>query len=179
MNIFFRRKRSRNQDKIRHLFNVTYSQQTTLDEHSYCPAETNQIGKNQLKLSFKRNVLINTVWQLRSMFEWVSLPKQFHTTSTSEKPMSMTPHKNVNPENLDTNPKILFADVILDFYICTIQGLYSLRRRRLTGIGTPMINLTRSDDRLRFIMGIPILIFLVNRGPYVIFVRTNIVLWCP
>ena len=39
-----------------------------------------------------------------------------------------------------------------------IQGLYSLRRRRLTGIGIPMINLRRSDDRLRFIMGIPILI---------------------
>ena len=38
------------------------------------------------------------------------------------------------------------------------QGLYSLRRRRLMGIGIPMINLRRSDDRLRFIMGIPILI---------------------
>ena len=37
------------------------------------------------------------------------------------------------------------------------QGLYSLRRRRLTGIGIPIINLRRSDDRLRFIMGIPIL----------------------
>ena len=40
----------------------------------------------------------------------------------------------------------------------TPQGLYSLRRRRLTGIGIPIINLRRSDDRLRFIMGIPILI---------------------
>ena len=39
-----------------------------------------------------------------------------------------------------------------------ILGLYSLRRRRLTGMGIPMINLRRSDDRLRFIMGIPILI---------------------
>ena len=37
-------------------------------------------------------------------------------------------------------------------------GLYSLRRRRLTSIGIPIINLRRSDDRLRFIMGIPILI---------------------
>ena len=37
-------------------------------------------------------------------------------------------------------------------------GLYSLRRRRLTGIGIPILNLRRSDDRLRFIMGIPILI---------------------
>ena len=37
-------------------------------------------------------------------------------------------------------------------------GLYSLRRRRLMGIGIPIINLRRSDDRLRFIMGIPILI---------------------
>ena len=37
-------------------------------------------------------------------------------------------------------------------------GLYSLRRRRLTGIGISMINLRWSDDRLRFVMGIPILI---------------------
>ena len=37
-------------------------------------------------------------------------------------------------------------------------GLYSLRRRRLMGIGIPMINLRRSDGCLRFIMGIPILI---------------------
>ena len=36
------------------------------------------------------------------------------------------------------------------------QGLYSLRRRRLIGIGIPIINLRRSSDRLRFIMGIPI-----------------------
>ena len=39
-------------------------------------------------------------------------------------------------------------------------GLYSIRRL-LTGIGIPIINLRRSDDRLRFIMGIPI---LVRRG---------------
>ena len=37
-------------------------------------------------------------------------------------------------------------------------GLYSLRRRRLKGIEIPIINLRRSDDRLRFIMGIPVLI---------------------
>ena len=37
-------------------------------------------------------------------------------------------------------------------------GLYSRRRRRLMGIGIPMINLRRSDDCLRFILGIPILI---------------------
>ena len=39
-----------------------------------------------------------------------------------------------------------------------LHGICSLRRRRLTGIGIPIINLRRSDDRLRFIMGIPILI---------------------
>ena len=37
-----------------------------------------------------------------------------------------------------------------------LQGLYSLRRRRLISIGIPIINLRRSPDRLRFIMGIPI-----------------------
>ena len=44
-----------------------------------------------------------------------------------------------------------------------IQGLYSQRRCRLTGIGIPIINIRRSDDRLRFIMRIIILI-IVNRG---------------
>ena len=39
-----------------------------------------------------------------------------------------------------------------------VQGLYSLGRHCLRGIGIPIINLRRSDDRLRFIMGIPILI---------------------
>ena len=39
-----------------------------------------------------------------------------------------------------------------------LLDFYSLRRHRLTGIGIPIINLRRSDDRLRFIMGIPILI---------------------
>ena len=33
------------------------------------------------------------------------------------------------------------------------QGLYSLRRRRLISLGIPIINLRRSSDRLRFIMG--------------------------
>ena len=36
------------------------------------------------------------------------------------------------------------------------QGLYSLWRRRLISIGIPIINLRRSSDRLRFIVGIPI-----------------------
>ena len=34
-------------------------------------------------------------------------------------------------------------------------GLYSQRRRRLISIGIPIINLRRSSDPLRFIMGIP------------------------
>ena len=57
------------------------------------------------------------------------------------------------------------------FHICIAAlyspcvGLYSLRRR-LISIGIPIINLRRSSDRLRFIMGIPIPgVFLVNRGP--------------
>ena len=43
-------------------------------------------------------------------------------------------------------------------YIAKVLGPSSLRRRRLTGIGIPIINLRRSSDRLRFIMGILILI---------------------
>ena len=37
-----------------------------------------------------------------------------------------------------------------------LQGLYSIIRCRLIGIGIPIINLRRLSDRLRFIMGIPI-----------------------
>ena len=37
-----------------------------------------------------------------------------------------------------------------------VLGLYSLRKHRLISIGIPIINLRRSSDRLRFIMGIPI-----------------------
>ena len=39
-------------------------------------------------------------------------------------------------------------------YVYQTWGLYSLKRKHLTGIGIPMINLRQSDDRLRFIMGI-------------------------
>ena len=39
--------------------------------------------------------------------------------------------------------------------LCSLS-LYSLKRRRLISIGIPIINLRRSSDRLRFIMGIPI-----------------------
>ena len=41
-------------------------------------------------------------------------------------------------------------------FITLLLGLYSLRRRRLISVGVPIINLGRSSDRLRFIMGIPI-----------------------
>ena len=44
---------------------------------------------------------------------------------------------------------------------CLSLGLYSLRRRRLISIGIPIINLRRSSDRIRFIMGIPIPVFLI------------------
>ena len=47
-------------------------------------------------------------------------------------------------------------DVGFDYFIDLYLGLYSLRRRRLISIGIPIINLRRSSDRLRFIMGIPI-----------------------
>ena len=42
-----------------------------------------------------------------------------------------------------------------------MQGLYSLRRYRLIGIGISIINLSRSDDRLKFIMGILISVSLL------------------
>ena len=42
----------------------------------------------------------------------------------------------------------------------------SQRRRPLTGIGIPIINLRRSDDRLRFILGIPMLIRRLRLSEY-------------
>ena len=58
------------------------------------------------------------------------------------------------------------APVLHDYYdgvayrkhnsIADTQGLYSLRRPHLAGIGIPIINTRRSDDCLRFIMGIPL-----------------------
>ena len=48
--------------------------------------------------------------------------------------------------------------LVLNLCVGLVQGLYSLRRCCLTGIGIPIINLRQSDDRLRFIMRLPILI---------------------
>ena len=61
-------------------------------------------------------------------------------------------HKNMSPY---TNNRVNSNNAQ---HVCQFQGLYSLTRRCLTGIGIPIINLRRSDARLRFIMGIPILI---------------------
>ena len=44
------------------------------------------------------------------------------------------------------------------WYYTNAIGLYSLKICRLMGLGIPIINLRRSDDHLRFIMGIPITI---------------------
>ena len=75
-----------------------------------------------------------------------------------------------NRESCQPKPFLLWFGLIisntrsyphsLDYFICTgvnrIAAPYPLfsRRRRLTGIGIAIINLRRSDDRLRFIMGI-------------------------
>ena len=40
--------------------------------------------------------------------------------------------------------------------VMLVQGLCSPRRHRVIGIGIPILNLRRSSDRLRFIMGVPI-----------------------
>ena len=63
-------------------------------------------------------------------------------------------------ENIFSNAisQMKFIVFYWSFTVIYSQGLYSLRRRRLMGIGIPIINLRRSDDRLRFIMGIPLLI---------------------
>ena len=61
----------------------------------------------------------------------------------------------------------------LTFLICSyewryiFQGLYSLKKHRLIDVGIPIINLRRSTDRLRFIMGIPTIPFLHLQRPWV------------
>ena len=78
---------------------------------------------------------MNVSWNLKwSEIPWNSIEYsvQFHGT--------LVPSNTISPSSME------------------FQGLYSLRRRRLTGIGIPIIYLRRSDDRRRFIMGIPILI---------------------
>ena len=76
------------------------------------------------------------------------------------------------PHVADDNFKCIFLKEKVQIYwilllagstsqITKTLGLYSLRRRRLTGMGIPMINLRRSDHHFRFIMGIPI--FSMNR----------------
>ena len=66
---------------------------------------------------------------------------------------------------------VIILMVPLPGCLWSTQGLYSLKRHRLTGIWIPIMNLRRSDDRLRFIVRIPIPINgaflenLENRGP--------------
>ena len=50
--------------------------------------------------------------------------------------------------------------------ICQPGPIFATKRHRLTGIGTPIINLRRSNDRLRFIMGIAISIRRCLRSEY-------------
>ena len=57
-------------------------------------------------------------------------------------------------------------------------GLYSLRRQYLIGIGIPIIILRRSSDRLRFIMGIPILISLHKSASFEWKEAQTWVTWC-
>ena len=45
-----------------------------------------------------------------------------------------------------------WVDAVLNHNITSL-GLYSLRRKGLIGIGTPILKLKRSSDRLRFIIG--------------------------
>ena len=64
----------------------------------------------------------------------------------------------VNDMNQPFDPRLGKGKCMVCGMTCfdIIQGLYSLSRRRLINIGVPVINLRRSSDRLRFIMGIPI-----------------------
>ena len=57
------------------------------------------------------------------------------------------------------------------FETSLVLGLYSLRRRRLTGIGIPTVSWRQPNDRLKFIVEIPLPIrrcLVVNRGPGVV-----------
>ena len=90
-------------------------------------------------------------------YSYADLPVASHCTVYCRAPTVIYPHsKAVLPvATLCTIYYLSFG------IICShtgMMGVYSLRRRRLTGIGIPMTNLRRFDDRLRFTMGIPILV---------------------
>ena len=51
---------------------------------------------------------------------------------------------------------ILIVDALAILGACASAGPLFTKRHRIIGIGIPIINLRRSSDRLRFIMGIPI-----------------------
>ena len=55
-----------------------------------------------------------------------------------------------------TNTHLMKSYRWLRDLLCVHLGLNSLRKRRLISIGIPIINLRRTSDRLRFVMGIPI-----------------------
>ena len=58
----------------------------------------------------------------------------------------------------------------------SLLSLYWSKRYSFIGKGIPIINLRRSSDHLRFIMGIPIPqedVFFVNRGPGVYMIITG------
>ena len=89
-----------------------------------------------------------------------SLPRSSYDNKDNKKEVTYHTVQNRN-EDFGSPPKVFFHNImvcLVKLKWMHIQGIYSLRRRRLTGIGIPIINLRRSDDRLRFIMGIPILI---------------------
>ena len=73
-------------------------------------------------------------------------------------PCSILPLLTISPNG---TPKYflfvmrLSAMIIKTVELAVLQGFYSPKSRRLIGIGTPIINLRRSDDRLSFILGIP------------------------
>ena len=71
---------------------------------------------------------------------------------------------------------LFYAQVLVDLchlFSQILQGLHSLRRHHLIGIGIPIVNLRRSPERFSFIIGIPI---PIRRRS---FTGTGTILWIP
>ena len=109
------------------------------------------------------NVQWKTLWTIPFLWistNWVEHGDWVHYTISSymvrTKPHVQCTKCSMHMHIFRLLPIYLNFYFLVDSFGLFTNGLYSLRRRRHTGIGIPIINLRRSADRLRFIIGIPI-----------------------
>ena len=81
------------------------------------------------------------IWNQQSLSQWLVLACQSHMYITRVIPLM------IRHNNTCSRPQVW----VKSFW--HIEGLYSLERCSLSGIGIPIVNLRRSNNCLRFILG--------------------------